>query len=217
MKKLFFLLSTIFITAASFGQFEYSVKAGGNAAYLTKSGYEIKYGLAAGGQVYYRLNKTVSFGTELIYSNQGIKNEGMGWFYDESANENVRRDYYKAYHLHYLNIPFMSKFNIYKGFYGAVGPQLSFLMKGTYVLDVQDLDAVDKTEDIKNYKDLKSSDFGVVFDMGYEHKSGVFMDVRYNFGFIKVYEGEENGYHNSALQATVGYKFGKPKETAEKK
>lgn len=211
MKKLVILLGILLSTASSFAQFEYGAKVGANASYLINSELDIKPGLAAGGFVYYKLNKTFSFGAELMYSGQGVQISETGRF-PNSDNEPVSADYYKAYKLHYLNIPFITKVNVYKGFYTELGFQMGWLLNGTYEIDVEGMDYRDETVNLKEYKDLNKLDLGMNFGLGYEHKSGFLVDVRYNLGFRNTFTNEDQNYLNSVVQTTVGYKFGKAKK-----
>ncbi len=214
MKKLLFFFGALLITSSTFAQFEYGVKAGANASYLTHSELDIKTGVALGGFLNYRFNKTLSLGTELMFSQQGVKIREEGRFLNESMEYNTA-DYYKAYKLNYLNIPLMAKVNLYKGFYTNAGVQMGILLQDIYKLDVEGMDEHDKKTSLSDYKDVTPMDFGMNVGLGYEHKSGLVLDVRYNLGFINALKNETDKHMNSVFQATVGYRFGKTKSTED--
>jgi hypothetical protein len=118
---------------------------------------------------------------ELLYSAQGAQ-QGNDYRYD----------------LNYVSLPIMAKYYIAKGFTLEAGPQFSFLVKDQLV----PIDTYNGT--IEN-TDAENFDFGVNVGLGYQFKSGIFFQTRYNLGLIAISENPD--IKNGVFQMTLGFQF----------
>ena len=144
------------------------------------------------------LGGALRFQPELVYSGQGSK------FSTGSGITSVKGEL----DLHYINVPLMLQLQGNSGFYGELGPQIGFLIKGQ-----SEINGVE--EDIKD--DLKKLDFGAGLGIGYLTRVGLGLGARYNMGFSNIYDGEtgtdddNEKYKNRVIQIGLTYHFGAAK------
>jgi len=119
-----------------------------------------------------------SFQPELLYSGQGF-----------ATGQNTIL-------LNYINVPFMAKYYVAKGFSLEAGPQIGFLVSAKS-------DSVDIKDEIKNF------DFGVNLGIGYKLDNGLNFGARYNFGLSNINDisGVSNKNQNAVAQISIGYFF----------
>ncbi|TXD54071.1 MULTISPECIES: porin family protein [unclassified Polaribacter] len=118
---------------------------------------------------------------ELLYSAQGAQ----------------LRDNF-MYDLNYVSLPIMVKYYVAKGFTVEAGPQFSFLLKDELVPVNQNSGSSINTA-------AENFDLGLNLGLGYQFKSGVFFQTRYNLGLIAVTENPD--IKNGVFQMTLGYQF----------
>ena len=118
---------------------------------------------------------------ELLYSAQGAQ----------------QRDNFK-YDLNYVSLPIMAKYYIAKGITLEAGPQFSFLLKDQLV-------PIDIYNGTRENTDAENFDFGVNVGLGYQFKSGIFFQTRYNLGLIAISENPD--IKNGVFQMTLGFQF----------
>ena len=189
MKK---LLVTVFVLSVCYTinaqndkqqneKLRFGVKAGLNFANTTGNGLDFffssdespenRLGLTLGGLVEYRVSEKFSVQSELTYSQQGFRED----YSDE--------DYVETYVLNYLNIPLLAKYYISDEFNLEVGPQIGFLLAAKY----KENDEGEKyEEDAKEF--FKSSDFGLLFGLGYQLENGIGFNARYNLGLTDIFD-----------------------------
>lgn len=128
---------------------------------------------------------------ELLYSEQGSDYE------EESFDGTVS--------VNYLNIPVMAKFEVAEGLSVEAGPQIGFLLSAK---DEYDFEGGSEEEDIKDQ--LKGTDFGLNFGLGYKLENGLNFSARYNLGLSNVNDGDiDDGaeYKNGVFQIGIGFLF----------
>tara|TARA_B110000091_G_C13760728_1_gene452012 strand:+ start:788 stop:1348 length:561 start_codon:yes stop_codon:yes gene_type:complete len=118
---------------------------------------------------------------ELLYSAQGAQ-QGNDYRYD----------------LNYVSVPIMAKYYIAKGFTVEAGPQFSFLLKDQLV-------PIDTYNGVIENTDAENFDFGINAGLGYQFKSGIFFQTRYNLGLIAISENPD--IKNGVFQMTLGFQF----------
>ena len=91
----------------------------------------------------------------------------------------------------YLRLPVMAKYYVMDGLSLQAGPELAFKI------------GADETVD----EGTKSLDFGLGFGAGYELKSGLFFDARYNYGLANISDVDGFDVGNAGLQFGLGYRF----------
>lgn len=194
---------------------KFGLKLGINFAKLTDSedsgdiDSKARVGVNVGGYIFYKFSKKFAFQPELLYTTQGLVNEGQS-----EGNE-----FKITYKLDYIAIPLMFKYYPAKNFNVEFGPQLSFNVskkiqaKGYGESVTYDLDEFFDANDI----DAKTNtfDLGLNFGLGYELDNGFNFGARYSLGMIKVIEGADlvdsygnsENIKNSVFTFGVGYTF----------
>jgi len=183
MKKLLVIVAVLAISASSFAQTTFGVKAGVNIANLEASGegvsmsFDSKTGVIIGGFAKFHLSEAFALQPELLYSQGGAK----------LGDETFKADY--------LAIPVMAKY-YFGGFNVQAGPQLGFLMT-----------AKAGDEDIKD--EMNTTDFGFNIGAGYDLEMGLGFDVRYNMGLSNISKEDADGFKmkNKGFQITASYAF----------
>jgi hypothetical protein len=138
---------------------------------------------------------------ELLFSSQGAKIAELE-LTDELGNP--IGGYGAVLKLNYLNVPLLAKYYFTESLSIHAGPQIGYLLAAKSEIKSQDMD--DGETDIKDaYKNI---DVAVVFGIGYELKTGIGFDVRYNVGLNNVRDVED-GFegNNGVLQITANYAF----------
>ena len=191
MKKVLLVFAVFAITASSFAQTKFGVKAGVNFANGSGDDFEdldSRTGLVIGGFAKFQVAEKFAFQPEILYSAQGAK-------YSESGYEETLK-------LNYLNIPLMGKLYVTEGLSLQAGPQVGFLMSAKYAFEE---DGISADIDVKD--DMKGLDFGLNFGVGYELPMGLGFDLRYNLGLTNVADNDEADGKNAVLQITASYAF----------
>jgi hypothetical protein len=118
---------------------------------------------------------------ELLYSAQGAQ----------------QRDNF-MYDLNYISLPIMAKYYIAKGFTLEAGPQFSFLLKDELVpINQNNVSSVNTA--------AENFDLALNLGLGYQFKSGIFFQTRYNLGLIAITENPD--IKNGVFQMTLGFQF----------
>ena len=193
MKKL--LLSLILIVSTiSYAQITYGAKAGMNITNL-KDIHEdsgSRYGFHVGGFATIPIgqNNQFYFQPELLYSQQGEKNEG------ENINE--------VYQLDYINVPLLFKPYFSEQdteFYGIIGPQVGFLISEN---------VKDQVDTIYNDDEYNTLDVGALLGVGFSYLRTWEFEVRYLYGFtdaVKEAQVKDRKNRTSNLHFSIGYRF----------
>jgi hypothetical protein len=118
---------------------------------------------------------------ELLFSQQGFS------FGGESVTFN------------YLSLPILAKFYVTNGINLEVGPSFN------YMLSASPSTATIGGSEIDNANLKGSKDIGLVFGAGYEMKTGLIFDLRYNYGLSAV--ASNLAWKNQVIAASIGWKF----------
>jgi Outer membrane protein beta-barrel domain len=133
------------------------------------------------------VNDNFSVQPELLYS-------GQGYTYDGSIPGYSRSKY------NYILLPVLAKYYVAHNVSVEAGPQVGFL-----------LSSKNKTSDANTkIGDQNPVDFSVDLGAGYELKTGVFFQLRYNLGLTNVNNASSSdalNYTNSVFQASIGILF----------
>jgi len=196
MKHRILFIAAMFVTAVSFSQqTTFGVRAGANISRwnITSIGSDIKSsslaGLEAGLLADLSVSRSFSIQPEVDFSMYGTKFSSGG-----SSIE---------YRVNYINIPVLAKYHLPQGVSFFAGPQLGLLISAKGKIEGEE------KQDIKNY--LKSTDVFAVIGAEYDSPIGVSVGVRYNHGFVNIYEEEEGSIKNSSFGISLGYKL-KPRQ-----
>lgn len=141
-------------------------------------------GVIVGAEGEYRVKKWFGAAVGLVYSMQG------------TGYENSDRHIYA----HYLNVPIVANFYVWKGLALKIGIQPGFLMKAK--------EKFDNGHTVNWSSDCNRVDFSVPVGISYDFSRFV-VDVRYNIGMTELFkEGIRNDeMRNLVIQLTLGYKF----------
>ncbi|HEX8428911.1 porin family protein [Hymenobacter sp.] len=151
------------------------------------SGYENTFGFHGGGFANIGFTRLFAFQPEIIYSQKGAK---------------LKDAFTKR--LSYLDVPLAFHVNA-DGLFFEAGPQVGFLLA-----------AKNKTTNtsVDDKNSYNTVDFGYLFGLGYQRKSGLGIGLRYNGGITKVDKPSTAGtityqdnIRNSAFQLYLTYSF----------
>ncbi|MDB5197091.1 MAG: hypothetical protein JWP88_1462 [Flaviaesturariibacter sp.] len=127
-------------------------------------------GYHIGGLVHIPLMKKLALQPEVVYSEEGAK-------VDHPTYQGTSK-------LNYINIPLLIQYIPIGGFRLETGPQAGFLVEQKAVLTA--------TGEIRDKKDVASTNFSWVFGLGYKTRFGFGVDARLNLGLSNLYKKELN-------------------------
>ncbi len=190
MKKTILIFSTLlFFCAGNAQQIKIGVRSGVNLSNWKFSGgdsdFKTRITFSAGLLAEIPISKNFFLQPELDFS-------GYGTRYNTPQNVG-------SINLIYLSAPVLAKYVSAEGFSFFAGPQFSFLA------DSKRKDNVNGKTDVKEY--LRKTDFMILAGTGYEHRSGLFMNLRYYNGLTDIYKDNVLSLQNRALLISVGYKL----------
>ena len=175
---------TAFAEAVNAKDVKIGVKLGMNIASVNGSNannLDSRTGFVFGVTAEIAFTEKFSIQPELLYSAQGAQ-QGNDYRYD----------------LNYVSLPIMAKYYIAKGFTVEAGPQFSFLVKDELVpISTYNGNIVNTA--------AENFDLALNLGLGYQFKSGIFFQTRYNLGLIAVTENPD--IKNGVFQMTLGFQF----------
>lgn len=198
MKKPLFTLALVAgLTGAAQAQrsdVSLGLKAGGSLSNLVGADakfYENIFGFHVGVFANLGITKMIAFQPELLYSQKGAKQPVLG-------------EGYLTRRFHYVDVPLAFHVNA-DGLFFEAGPQVGFLVAAKSEFGNASTDVKD------NYNAV---DFGYLAGLGYQHKAGLGVGLRYNGGFTNVYKSLviasttfQDRSRNSAFQLYLSYSF----------
>jgi len=179
-----FLLGIMFTTKAQ--NLQFGLKGGVNFASLNgdiSDDFKNRTAFHVGMLVEMKVSTNLAIQPELLYSSKGATDKE----YDESLKVN------------YIYLPVMVKYFLNDGLSIQGGPQIGVLMSAVSEVD-------GGNEDFKD--DLKKTDLGLNFGLGYNLTNNLNIGMRYNIGLSNINNVEGLGEVNtSTLQISLGYLF----------
>jgi hypothetical protein len=166
MRKIFIILTALFLVNISYAQVRFGLKAGGNLANI--DGFDktkMKLGLSAGPALQIKLANVFFLQTELLYSVKGTRSDSM-------QNADAKLD------LNYINLPILIGYRAAPNFSIKLGPEIGRLLSAKSEID-------GNTTDITDF--YQSFDFGANLGLAYSFKK-IALDLRYNYGFKDLLE-----------------------------
>jgi hypothetical protein len=199
MKKIIlgfaFIASVVAVKAQDAAGAAFGIKAGANFANIkytvdgdSESG-DMKIGFHVGGFANIPLGETFAFQPELVFSQEGAKQEIQG--IDEDAKVN----------LSYLNVPLLLQYNA-SGFFAETGPQVGFLIGAKAKFDDEDTDVKD---------DFETINLSWAVGLGFKSASGLGFGARYNLGLSNLAKDgdDDNKAKGNVIQVSVFKTLGK--------
>ena len=202
MKK-FLMAALMFcgvVSASAQSDLRFGVTGGMNVSNVTDLESDCRIGFNIGARLEYNFNKNVYFGTGLILSQKGMKED-----YVDDDHVKVEA---KGMPL-YLQIPFQigGRYHLGNGvsLFGETGPYMAFGVGGKLKSEAK-AGKISVEEKVDYFGD----DAAEVFDMGWGLRAGVEVSnfqihMGYEYGFTKVFE--DTSCHNSNFNVGVSYFF----------
>lgn len=208
----FSVIPKVGMTWAKLTDFDWAAKLTKGTQYYSSSldKARLKAGVLAGAEVEYQITDAFSATLGGYYSLQGM------YVPDYLVENPVGVTGVEDMHLdmHYLNIPVMLKYYVFKGFAVQTGVQAGVLLsnkmknESTRFEKNEDdvMTAVSSQKVDEEWDNLRSFDFAIPVGISYEYEH-VVLDVRYNIGLSKVFKDGSFSSRNSVIDLSVGYKF----------
>ena len=192
MKKVFLVLSIALLTGLSAtAQSGFGIRGGANffnfgGDDVSENDYTNRTGFHAG--IYASLlgEGPVSIEPGIYYSIKGTQN-------NDAANTRAVLDY--------VDIPVLLRLKLGEGFNVFGGPQLSFLTNSKFEGDFGG-----STVSI-NTNNIKETDAGLVFGLGYNLPKGMNIQGSYDYGFTPIFKNSDADVYNRGLKVSLGYTF----------
>lgn len=144
-------------------------------------------GFHAGGYVNYFFNENAAVQAELLFSQKGSK------WHDPYFNGQDR--------LHYLELPVLIKYRVYKFLSVHAGPQFAYLLSARNIPN--------EGEDIDASSYYKEGEVDLAFGVEASLPYNLALTVRYELGLSKVTTDVEywEGWRNNVFLCSVGYRL----------
>ena len=163
--------------------------------------FKSKYGGTVGFFVKYKISTRFSVQSELLYSQQGYKEE----FSYVPDPQSVAGKCTIKFTTHNLNIPVLMKFYPWEGFNLEVGPQVGFNFANNRDISFSLSDNPGDSDWGK--ATFKTVDLALIFGVGYEFNNRITTSLRYNLGLTSMTDELFGKAYNRGFQLSVGYLF----------
>ena len=215
MKKMMMIAAMMLMSIGAFaqnevGQVTLKPMVGMNLATMTKvDDSKMRVGLTAGVEAEYGVAQNFSVTAGLLYSMQGVKNEGTADIDLSFLGYDVRVPFTgkQTVKLDYLNIPILANYYIVPGLAIKAGIQPGFCVSKKQKIEgtVSYQGASQSVEGDEKINDgVKSFAFAIPVGLSYEFSDFV-VDARYNIGVTKALDNVDS--RHSVFTFTLGYKF----------
>ncbi len=192
MKKflLLFAVSAFTVLGAS-AQSSFGIRGGANffnfaGEDVSENDYTNRAGFHAGVYASFMGEGPISIEPGVFYSVKGTQN-------DDGIDSRAVLDY--------VDVPVLLRFRVGEGFNLFAGPQVSFLTKSKFEGDFGDSTVTLETDDVK------STDAGLVFGLGYNLPQGFNIQGSYDYGMTPVFENSDADVYNRGFKLSLGYTF----------
>jgi len=214
MKKILLSVITLiaFNTVSIAQEVDFGLKAGVNFA---KFGGDANAsnsitGFHAGALAQFKLTETFSIQPEILFSQQGSKNQYAEMYIENDSEVTAR--YERTQAVNYINVPIALVYNLTGRLSIVAGPQAGFVISAdfedegsTYIGDAK---VSDFSTSGDNKDDFKSIDFSVFAGTAYQLPVGVFFEARYQAGVSRVLENSNAAsITNNVFSLSAGFKF----------
>ena len=182
MKK-FFAIAILATVVSVSANAQFGIKAGANLSTLhgdDVSGVDSKFGFHGGFYYNAAIGESFSVAPDVVFSTEGAKSSGGEG----------------SYHLDYVNIAALARYNTMGGFYIGTGPQLGLLVSAK-------AKGGGMSEDVKDI--FTSTNFSWALAAGYRSTMGLGGFARYNFGISNI--AEEDGVDAKLSTFQVGLTY----------
>ena len=192
MKKFLFLVSFAALTvSAANAQSGFGIRGGANffnfgGSDVSENDYTNRVGFHAG--IYATILPEVPVSVEpgVFYSVKGSQN-------DDGLDSRAVLDY--------VDVPVLVRFRIGEGFNLFAGPQISFLTNSKFEGEFGGSTLSFDTDEIK------STDAGLVFGLGYNLPQGFNVQGSYDYGLTPIFKDSDSDVFNRGFKVSLGYTF----------
>lgn len=212
MKKILFLCVCLVVTTTTYSQSPFGIKAGFNGGYLRESlaegvDHKINPDFYIGVFTSIPIGAGVMLQPEIVYSRQGGRYSAT--ISEENSSDII--DQKAIVRLGYLNIPLLIKYEVAKGVFVNMGPQLGINLNGRSEMSSEYRHGDDGYSPI-SYEEgdiaaLTSCDFSLVVGFEYMLTSQLNISARYNLGLTNITKVENASLNNRVFQIGVGYRL----------
>lgn len=192
MKKFLFLVSFAALTvSAANAQSGFGIRGGANffnfgGSDVSENDYTNRVGFHAGIYATILPEGPVSVEPGVFYSVKGSQNDDG---FDSRAV------------LDYVDVPVLVRFRIGEGFNLFAGPQISFLTNSKFEGEFGGSTLSFDTDEIK------STDAGLVFGLGYNLPQGFNVQGSYDYGLTPIFKDSDSDVFNRGFKVSLGYTF----------
>ncbi|SDA85772.1 Outer membrane protein beta-barrel domain-containing protein [Algoriphagus alkaliphilus] len=192
MKKILLIFSlTILIAASASAQSGIGIRGGANffnfgGDDVADNNYTNRTGFHAGIYASILGGSAISLEPGVYYSIKGTQNK-------DAANTRSVLDY--------VDVPLLLRLKVGEGFNFFGGPQVSFLVKSKFEGDFGN-----STVSI-NTNNIKDTDVGFVFGIGYNLPKGVNVQGSYDYGLTPIFKNSNADVYNRGFKVSLGYTF----------
>ena len=192
MKKFLFLFSFAALTvSAANAQSGFGIRGGANffnfgGSDVSENDYTNRVGFHAGIYATILPEGPVSVEPGVFYSVKGSQNDDG---FDSRAV------------LDYVDVPVLVRFRIGEGFNLFAGPQISFLTNSKFEGEFGGSTLSFDTDEIK------STDAGLVFGLGYNLPQGFNVQGSYDYGLTPIFKDSDSDVFNRGFKVSLGYTF----------
>lgn len=192
MKKVL-LIFTLTILIATSASAQSGIGIRGGASFFNFGGddvaendYTNRTGFHAGVYASILGDNAISIEPGVYYSVKGTQNKDL-------ANTRSVLDY--------VDVPLLVRLKVGEGFNFFGGPQVSFLVKSKFEGDFGN-----STVSL-NTNNIKESDVGMVFGIGYNLPKGVNVQGSYDYGLTPIFKNSTADVYNRGFKVSLGYTF----------
>ena len=192
MKKFLFLVSFAALTvSAANAQSGFGIRGGANffnfgGSDVSENDYTNRVGFHAGIYATILPEGPVSVEPGVFYSVKGSQN-------DDGLDSRAVLDY--------VDVPVLLRFRIGEGFNLFAGPQISFLTNSKFEGEFGGSTLSFDTDEIK------STDAGLVFGLGYNLPQGFNVQGSYDYGLTPIFKDSDSDVFNRGFKVSLGYTF----------
>lgn len=192
MKKIFLILSLALLSGLSANaQSGFGIRGGANffnfgGDDVSENDYTNRTGFHAGIYASILGGGPISIEPGIYYSIKGTQN-------DDAANTRAVLDY--------VDVPLLLRLKFGDGFNVFGGPQVSFLVNSKF-----EGDFAGSTVSL-NTNNIKETDAGLVFGLGYNLPKGMNIQGSYDYGFTPIFKNSDADVYNRGFKLSLGYTF----------
>lgn len=214
MKRFIVIAILLFTVSLSAQEMRFGVKGGVNLSSLRYDpepdhDLKLKTGFLVGGIIQYKLKENFALEAQLLYAQQGVKEEfrtpeligGPNNPPDPSIGPGYQTSEGKI-NLKYINLPILARYYFTEYLSINAGPQLGYLISAKGEFEQEEYEVKD------NYSDL---DLGLNAGIGYEFTNGIVLNATYYLGLKDIFAVEDpfivTEIKQNVIQFSVGYLF----------